>query len=172
MDIALLLIRAAVGGILAAHGTQKLFGWFGGHGLRGTAGFLESLGFRPGRAYAWLLGGTEVIAGVALAVGFLTPLAGAAAAGTMLAAVVVVHWNKGFWNTDGGFEFPSLMAIGAIAPAFGGAGRWSLDHALGWALDGTAWGVEAAAIAVASTALVAAARRIQIRPSRPGTAPA
>ena len=129
-----LLIRLAVGVIVAAHGAQKLFGWFAGHGLRGTAGFLESLGFRPGRPYAGLLGGTELAAGLALAAGFLTPLAAAGVAGVMLAAVAVVHWDKGFFNMDGGYEFPLGMAVGAAAMAFSGAaagpsttpstGRW------------------------------------------------
>src|SRR4051794_17755468 len=110
MNIALLLIRIAVGGTVAVHGAQKLFGWFGGHGMAGTAGFLESLRFHPGRTFGWLLGGTELFGGLALALGWLTPLAGAGVAGVMLTAVAVVHWDKGFFNMNGGYEFPLVLA--------------------------------------------------------------
>src|SRR4051794_8666803 len=106
MNIAILLVRIAVGGTVAAHGSQKLFGWFHGHGRAGTGAFLESLGFDPSRAFAWLLGGTELLAGSALAAGFLTPIAAAGVAGVMLAAIAVVHWEKGFFAADGGYEFP------------------------------------------------------------------
>lgn len=172
MDIALLLIRLAAGGILAAHGAQKLFGWFGGHGLRGTAGFLESLGFRPGRPYAWLLGGTELAAGLALAAGFLTPLAAAAVAGVMLAAIAVVHWQKGFFNMDGGYEFPLALAVSALAMAFSGGGRWSLDHAFDWTLGGEEWGIAAAVIAALAAGAVVSARGIRVHRSsrRPAAA--
>lgn len=172
MDIALLLIRLAVGGILAAHGAQKLFGWFGGHGLAGTAGFLESLGFRPGRPYTWLLGGTELAAGLALAAGFVTPLAAAGVAGVMLAAIAVVHWPKGFFSMDGGYEFPLALAVSAIAMAFSGAGRWSVDHAFDWTLGGEEWGTAAAVIAALAAGAVASARGIRFRRTgrRPATA--
>ena len=97
MDVALLLIRLTVGATAFAHGAQKLLGIFGGHGISGTADVLESLGFRPGRRYAWLLGMTELLGGTLLAVGLLTPLAVAAVAGVMLAAVASVQWGKGFF---------------------------------------------------------------------------
>ena len=161
MDIALLLIRITVGGILAAHGLQKLFGWFGGHGIRGTAGFLESLGFRPGRAYAWLLGGAELLGGIAFAVGLLTPLAAAAVAGVMLAAIAVVHWDKGFFAQAGGYEFPWALAMAAIALAFSGGGRYSVDHALDWSLDGPEWGITAAFLAVLASSIVTAGRGLR-----------
>jgi putative oxidoreductase len=170
MDIALLLIRLAVGVTVAAHGAQKLFGWFAGHGLRGTAGFLESLGFRPGKPYAWLLGGTEFGAGLALAAGFLTPLAAAGVAGVMLAAIAVVHWDKGFFSMDGGYEFPLVLAIGACAMAFSGPGSWSVDHALDCSLAGDGWGVAAAALAVVACAAVTATRGIRVH--RRGRQPA
>lgn len=162
MDIALLLIRLAVGVTVAAHGAQKLFGWFHGHGLRGTAGFLESLGFRPGMPYAWLLGSTELAAGLALAGGFLTPVAAAGVAGVILAAVAVVHWEKGFFAMDGGYEFPLVLAVAAAAMAFSGAGRWSADHALNWSLAGEGWGAAAAVVAVLACAAVTATRGIRV----------
>ena len=162
MDIALLLIRITVGGILAAHGLQKLFGWFGGHGIHGTAGFLESLGFRPGRHYAWLLGGAELVGGLALALGLLTPLAAAAVAGVMLAAIAAVHWDKGFFAQAGGYEFPWALAMTAIALAFSGGGRYSVDHALDWSLDGPEWGITAAFLAVLASSIITAGRGLRI----------
>lgn len=170
MNIALLLIRLVVGVTLAAHGAQKLFGWFRGHGINGTAGFLESLGFHPGRVYAWLLGGTEFAGGLALAAGLVTPLAGAAVAGVMLTAIAVVHWDKGFFVTDGGYEFPLALGVAAVAMGFSGAGRWSLDHALGWTLGSAAWGIAAVVIAFAASAAVTSARGIRVH--RRGRGPA
>jgi putative oxidoreductase len=162
MDVALLLIRLAVGGTVAAHGAQKVFGWFNGHGIAGTGGFLESLGFRPGRMYAWLLGGAELAGGLALAAGLLTPIAAAVVAGVMLAAIAVVHWQKGFFNMDGGFEFPLALGVGAVAMAFSGAGRWSLDHAFDWALGDDAWGIAAAVVATLACAAVVSSRGIRV----------
>lgn len=174
MDVALLLIRLAVGGTVAAHGAQKLFGWFHGHGIHGTAGFLESLGFRPGRTYAWLLGGAELVGGVALAAGFLTPMAAAVVAGVMLAAIAVVHWDKGFFNMDGGYEFPLTLGVGAVAMAFSGAGRWSVDHAFDWALGDEWWGIAAAVVAALAATAVVSSRGIRVhrrtRGRRPATA--
>lgn len=169
MDTALLLIRLVVGGIVAAHGAQKLFGWFHGHGLAGTAAFLESLGFRPGRAHAWLLGSAELFGGLALASGFLTPVAAAAVTGTMLAAIVAVHWEKGFFSSDGGYEFPLALGVAGLAMAFSGAGRWSLDRALDWTLGDGAWGIAALAMAAAATVAVLTGRGIRLhRPARTG----
>ena len=163
MNIALLLIRVVVGGILAAHGSQKVFGWFGGHGLRATGQFLESLGFRPGHPYALLLGGSELIGGLALGSGFVTPLAAAAVAAVMLAAIAVVHWQKGFLDTGGGYEFPLVLAVAAIAMAFSGPGRWSIDHAVDWTLSGEKWGIVAIVIAVIISGAVATARALRLR---------
>lgn len=157
MDIALLLIRIVVGGTVAAHGAQKLFGWFGGYGIEGTAGYLESLGFRTGRPYAWLSGVTEFAGGLALAAGLLTPLGAAAVAGVMLTAVAAAHWGKGFFLATGGCEFPLALGVVALACAFSGGGRWSLDNALGWTLDGGGWGITAVILAVVASAAVMAA---------------
>lgn len=164
MDIALLLVRVAIGAVLAAHGAQKLFGWFDGHGIRGTSEFLETLGFHPGRPYAWLNGLTEFVGGIALAAGFLTPLAAAVIAGVMLTAIAVVHWDKGFFTMNGGYEFPLVLAVGAIALAFSGAGRWSLDHLFGWSLGGEEWGIAAIASALVIAGRTAHAHRERRRP--------
>lgn len=173
MDIGLLLIRLAVGGTLAAHGSQKLFGAFGGHGLAGTAAFLESLGFRRGRFCAWLLGLTETAGGLMLAAGFLTPLAASGLTGAMLAAIVSAHRDKGFFANAGGFEFPLTLGVAALATAFTGPGRYSLDHAFGWHLEGAQWGVAAAILAVVASGLILASRHVRVpqrRKHRPVTA--
>ena len=145
-----------VGGILAAHGTQKLFGWFGGHGIEGTGGFLESMGFR--RGHAWLVGATELGGGLGVAFGLLTALSAAAVVGVMLTAIAVAHWQNGFFSTNGGYEFPLSLAVAALAIAFGGPGAWSLDHLFGWSMTGTAWGFFALVLAALASAVVMGTR--------------
>jgi putative oxidoreductase len=148
MDIGLLVLRAVVGLLLAGHGAQKLFGWFGGHGLRGTTGFLESLGWRPGRTFALLLGAGELAGGLALALGFVTPLAAAALMAVLANAALVVHGRNGLWNTEGGFEYPLVLACVALALAFTGPGRFSLDQLIGWHTGGVVWGFAAVLLGV------------------------
>ena len=143
MELGLLLIRLVVGGTLAAHGAQKLFGWFGGYGIAGTGGWLESMGFRPGKLQAAVSGLSEFGGGLLLAAGLLTPLGAAAIAGVMLVAIVSVHLDKGFFNGGGGYEFNAVLAFTAIALAFTGPGEVSLDHALGLNLDGAVYGIAA-----------------------------
>ena len=166
MDIAILLIRVVVGATLAAHGAQKLFGWFRGHGIAGTAGFLESLGFRPGKVYAWILGGAELLGGLALAVGLLTPLAAAVVAAVMVGAILAVHREKGFFAQAGGYEYPLALAAASAAAAFAGAGRYSLDHVLGWSLAGEEWGIGAVVAALVLGMAAVASRSLRVRPWR------
>src|SRR5436305_5609994 len=109
----LFIIRALLGLLLFAHGTQKLFGWFGGHGLDGTGGFFEQIGHRPGRAMATLAGLSEVTGGLLLVLGFLTPLGAAIVIGVMLSAALSVHLPQGLWASNGGYELP--LAYGAAA---------------------------------------------------------
>ncbi len=113
MDLGILVLRLVVGLTLAAHGSQKLFGWFGGHGLAGTGSFLEQLGFRPGRVQAALSGLAEAGGGLLLAAGFATPLAAAAIVAVMLVAVVSVNLAKGFFVQNGGYEYPLVLAASA-----------------------------------------------------------
>lgn len=133
MDLALLVARLVFGGLFAAHGSQKLFGWFGGYGLNGTGGFLETLGFRPGRVFAAAAGLAEFLGGVLLALGFLTPLAATLIVSVMLVAVVTVHWQNGLLATGNGVELPVLYAVAASTLALAGPGRFSIDAALGFA---------------------------------------
>ena len=170
MDTGLLLIRVVIGLMVASHGAQKLFGVWGGYGMAGTAGFLETLGFRPGRPYTWLLALAEFAGGIAFAAGFLTPFAAAAVGGVMIAAIAFVHWSKGFFAQNGGYEFALALAAAAFGVAFTGPGQASLDNRWtgNWpARDGV---IAALAIAVVVCALVGArpGPGFGTRPSRGG----
>ena len=159
MDLGLLIVRVVIGLLFAVHGTQKLFGWFGGHGLKGTAGFMGQLRYRNPQAAALAAGVFETGAGLFLAAGFLTPLAAAAVIGVMLNAVVSAKLKAGL---IGGYELDVLYAVGAVGLAVPGAGRYSIDDALheafGWTLAGTAWGFIALGLGVAIATLVLASR--------------
>jgi putative oxidoreductase len=154
MAYGLLLLRVVVGGTLFAHGAQKLFGWFGGHGLRGTGNFFGSIGWRLPLLMAFAAGLGES-SGLAFAAGFLTPLAALGIATVMLTAIVAVHWKNGFFNGNGGFEFPLTVAAVAVAVAATGPGRFSIDRLIGWDdnISGLWWAVGVAAIALAATAI-------------------
>jgi putative oxidoreductase len=159
MDTGLLLLRVIFGLLLVGHGTQKLFGWFGGYGLEGTGGFFHSLGFRPGKAMAAVAGISEVTGGLLLALGLLAPLAGAVIVGTLLVAASV-HVEKGLWGSNGGYESALLYAVVGAAVALAGPGAASLDRAFG--LDDS-WsvglGIAAVAVGLASGAAVIARAR-------------
>src|SRR4051794_18136136 len=131
MDIGLLLARTVVGLAMAAHGSQKLFGWFGGYGLAGTGGYFEQLGFRPGRAYAAAASTTEVVGGLLVALGLLGPIGAALVLSVMVVAAVTVHWKSGFFAQSNGIEVPFLYAAGAVALALAGPGQFSVDALLG-----------------------------------------
>ncbi len=130
-DFALLLLRLTFGTLMAGHGAQKLFGWFGGYGLEGTSGWLESMGLRPGRPWAILAGLSEFGGGLLTLLGFLNPLGPLATIGSMGMAIAKVHWGKPIWVTSGGAELPvTNMAIG-LALGLARPGRISLDETLG-----------------------------------------
>jgi len=133
IDLALLVLRVGVGVPLALHGAQKLLGWFGGGGLTATARWFEGLGFGRGRAAAVLAGAGELLGGLGLAVGLLTPLAAAAVAGTMTTAAFVNNAEHGFWSVDKGWELNGYLIVVATALAVAGPGALSLDEALGTA---------------------------------------
>src|SRR5262245_10383726 len=126
MDVGLLVLRLVLGLTFAAHGTQKLFGWFGGYGIAGTGGFLESLGFRPGKVQAVLAGLSELGGGLLVAAGLVTPLGAALIIGVMVAAIGSVHLAKGFWVSNGGYEYNLLVIATAFALACIGPGEYSV----------------------------------------------
>jgi putative oxidoreductase len=144
MDTGLLIARMVLGLLMAAHGTQKLFGWFGGYGLAGTGGFFEQLGFRPGRFFAATAGTTEVVGGLLVAAGLLGPLGPALIVSVMVVAIATVHWPHGLFAQNNGIETPLLYAVGAVALALTGPGAYSLD-----ALLRLSWSGEIAWIALA-----------------------
>ena len=159
MSVGLLILRLVVGLSLAAHGAQKLFGWFGGYGLTGTGQFLEQLGFRPGRLQALQAGLAETLGGLFLAAGFLTPAAAAAVVAVMLVAAVSVHLKSGFFAQGGGYEYTLVLGAAALALAFTGPGAISADDALGLSLSGDAWGLAALAAGLVGGAVPLLARR-------------
>ncbi|MEU6928831.1 DoxX family membrane protein [Streptomyces sp. NPDC046385] len=158
-DLGLLVLRVGTGAVLAAHGTQKLFGWFGGGGIEGTAKGMEAMGFSPARESAIAAGLGEAGGGALLALGLATPAAGAAAAGAM-AGAVSVHLPAGFFNQSGGYEYPAFLGFTAAAIGIAGAGRYSLDHATGHVLD-RPWVVAAAFVGTALAAAAVVGRRAQ-----------
>jgi len=131
LDLGLFLIRVVFGLVFAAHGAQKLFGWFGGYGLAGTGGFMESLGFRPGKTFATAAALSEFVGGLLFALGFLGPVGPALMLSVMLVASITVHLKNGFFVATSGIEHPLLIATAAVGIALTGPGRYSLDAALG-----------------------------------------
>ncbi len=130
-SVGILLVRVVFGSLMAAHGAQKLFGWFGGHGLDGTAGFFESLGFRPGRPFAALASATELTSGLLVLFGLLGPIGPALMLSVMIVAVFTVHWKNGVFAQSNGVEVPLLFGTAAAGLAFTGPGLLSLDAVLG-----------------------------------------
>lgn len=149
MEYGLLLLRVVAGLALAAHGSQKLLGSFGGSGPAGTRKFFAGLGFRAPLAMAFIAGLSELGGGLLFAFGLVTPFAALAMTVVMLNAIGTVHWKKGFFNSAGGFEYNLLIIATALAVTAGGAGRFSLDHAFGWAgsISGAWWALGTAGVA-------------------------
>lgn len=131
MDAGLLIVRLVFGALMAAHGSQKVFGWFGGYGLAGTGGFFEGLGFRPGRLFAAIAGFTETFGGLLFALGLLTPAAAMAIISVMVVAIGSVHLGNGLFAATNGVEVPLLYAAAAAALALTGPGTYSLDAIFG-----------------------------------------
>jgi putative oxidoreductase len=145
----LLVLRLVVGLLMAAHGSQKLFGWFGGHGIAGTSMFLESIGFRPGRLFAPLAAATELVSGLLVAFGLLGPVGPALMLSVMIVAAMSVHWKNGLFATSNGIEVALFYGTAAVGLALIGFGRYSLDALLGLqSLYTPAWAFVALAIGI------------------------
>ena len=127
----LLLARLILGVLMVAHSGQKLFGWLGGYGIAGTAGYFEQLGFRPGRLFVITASVSEALSGILIALGLFGPVGPALLLMVMIVAAVSVHWKGGLFAATNGIEVPLLYATGAVALAFTGYGPFSLDAVLG-----------------------------------------
>jgi putative oxidoreductase len=163
----LLIARLVLGSLMVAHGGQKLFGWLGGYGLRGTGGFFEQLGFRPGVLFAGAAAVTEVASGLLVALGFLGPVGPALMISVMVVAAVSVHLHNGLLAGTNGVEVPVLYATGALALALVGTGPYSVDSALGLARFWTP-GIIAAVLILGVAGALA---NLALRRPRPAEAP-
>jgi putative oxidoreductase len=143
MKLGLVVLRTVLGALFIGHGTQKLFGWFEGEGLRDTGEAFDSIGLRPGRPQATTAGVSETVGGALIAAGFLTPVGCALITGVMTQAIKSVHAGKGPWFTAGGWEYNAVLIAAVFAIAEQGPGDWSLDHALHTERSGPLWATAA-----------------------------
>jgi putative oxidoreductase len=157
MNIGTVALRGIVGPLFVGHGTQKLFGWFGGHGLEGTGGFFESLGLRPGKRHAAAAGASEALGGALLTLGAFTPLATTMVSATMITATRKVHMSNGPWVSDGGWEYNAVLIAAMAALAEHGPGSPSVDAKLFPSWHGKGWAIAMLAAAAAGSFLVDAA---------------
>jgi putative oxidoreductase len=154
MKLGKLALRGVIGPLFVGHGTQKLFGWFGGHGLEGTAGFFESgLEMRPGKRHATAAGLSEALGGALITLGAATPIAASMIIGTMTTAIRKVHASKGPWVTEGGFEYNAVLIAAMVALAESGPGKPSFDAAVFPRMKGTGWALLALGAGVAGSYL-------------------
>jgi putative oxidoreductase len=160
------LLRLVAGLTLAAHGSQKLFGSFGGGGIGGTRTFFDSLGFRKPRLMALAAGTGELAGGLLLAFGLVTPVAALAIVVVMINAIATVHWRKGFFNSAGGYEYNLLVIATALAVTAAGPGRFSLDAVFGWAaqVSGPWWALAVSGLALAIASATVTVGRGRTRP--------
>jgi len=130
-SVGLLVIRLVFGLTFAAHGAQKLFGWFGGYGIEGTGGYFESIGIKPGKPMAALAGLGEVTSGLLFALGLFVPVAALLMVSTMIVAILTVTGKKGYWITAEGYEYNVAVIAVAVGVALTGPGAYALDALIG-----------------------------------------
>jgi putative oxidoreductase len=169
MSYGLLFLRVVIGLVFFAHGAQKLLGWFGGTGLKGTRGWLASMNFRMPAVMALMVASAES-SGLLFALGLLTPFAALLMTSAMFVAIASVHWKNGFFNGSQGFEFNLSLIAAAVAVAATGPGRFSLDRLIGWDdnLSGLWWGVGVLVVAALGAAFTLTAMRTRQAPSEVG----
>ena len=165
-DLGLLLLRVNIGGLLAGHGAQKLFGAFGGGGVQGTSKMMEKMNLKPGEPWALLAGASEFGSGVLLALGLLSPLGPIASVGPMITAWAEMHSGKPIWNTKGGGELPLLYLAAAAALGLTGPGRYSADEALGIEVPNAVVGLTALGVAAGLAMTLLTAEPVK-KPARP-----
>jgi putative oxidoreductase len=163
MKIGRLLVRLFVGGLFIGHGTQKVFGWFGGPGPDGTEQLMYKIDMHPARRHAFAGGLTETAGGALLAAGLATPLAAAGLIGVMLTAIAKVHAGNGVWNTKGGYEYNLVLIAALLGLVDGGPGDLSADRALGIHDTGPAWALGALGLGAAASALAIELGRSPVR---------
>lgn len=163
LALALLVLRLAIGLTLAAHGAQKVFGWFGGPGLHGFHGMLVKLRVQPARPWSIVGALSELVGGLLVALGLLGPIGPALGCGAMLVAIVAVHWPNGFFASRGGLEFPGVLFASLVALALAGFGDLSLDHALGLRLPEPAVGIAAYVIVLGGACVSLVSRSLAAR---------
>jgi len=152
MKVGRLLLRATVGGFFIGHGTQKLFGLFGGEGLKGTAAGFHAMGLKPGNVNALAAGIAETAGGAGVALGYQTPFASAALVSVMATAINRVHLKNGPWAHKGGYEYNAVLLAAAVALAESGPGALSLDALRGKQREGAGWGLVALGLGAAGAA--------------------
>lgn len=133
LDLALLILRVVVGGTLFAHGAQKAFGWWGGPGPQGWTAIIGKMGFRPAPLFSALSIGAE-LSGILLVLGLVTPLAGMLLVGQVIVIIGKAHFRNGFWNANKGYEFALSLLAGVVMVLLAGAGRFSVDGLIGFAV--------------------------------------
>ena len=170
MDIGRLAARAVIGGLFVGHGTQKLFGWFGGPGLQGTEQMMDALEMRPARANAVAAGLSETAGGALVVLGAATPVAAASLIGTMATAIEKVHKPNGPWVAQGGWEYNAVLIAALFAITEAGPGPASLDSRLGIDLSGPVWAL--AALAAGAGGAAALLSSVEPEPQTVATPPA
>lgn len=152
MRFGIAILRAVIGGLFIGHGLQKLKGWFGGFGIEGTGGWMESVGLYPGKHHATAGGVAETAGGALLVAGFATPVASAALTGSMTVATLKVHGPNGVWGQNNGYELPLVMTAALFAITGSGPGSFALDRrewGTAWALGALAAGIGGGYLAIA-----------------------
>jgi putative oxidoreductase len=160
MGIGILMVRLVVGLTIAAHGAQKLFGWYGGPGLEKAAPIFEQLGFVPGRRHALLAGIAEAVGGLLLALGLATPAAAAVVFSVMVVAGVSAHLKQGFFAQNHGYEYTLVLGLTGLSVAFTGPGPFSVDALMGLSFAGPGWGLAAFVVGLVVAFLELAGRKV------------
>ena len=170
LALGLLVLRVVIGLIVAAHGAQKLLGWWGGPGMAGWTAAMTRMRIRPAAPWAWLSAFSELLGGLGLALGLLTPLPSFGIVASMLVAIALVHWPNGFWNGKRGYEFNLALVAPALAIALTGPGAYSLDSLFGIRLPEPLTFVIVGLLTLAGVGVAVGTRSKPVAEAKPGPA--